>query len=89
MFVVRIKTTDGDLDFKAFSARPPARTRFYAAHKRIPADFDETALFEVASTDNARVAIDMVKAGKAALLEIYPEPMTKEQAEAFLAELGL
>jgi len=42
---------------------------------------DETALFE-ASTDNVRVAIDMVKAGNASLLEIYPEPLTKAQADA-------
>ena len=48
-------------------------------------------MFEVAA-DNPRAAIDAVitgKGGKVTLIDIDPEPMTREQAIRWLANIGL
>jgi hypothetical protein len=92
MFVVRLKLPDREPDYKAFTHREAAQSRFEAGRFRVTdGDLEEAAIFEVAA-GNARTAIDAViagKAGKASLVDIYPQSMTREQAEKFLADLGL
>lgn len=89
MFVVRLKITDGEVDFKAFSKRPSAFARFKAGEAHVENGLDQSALFEVASTDDPRVAVEMVKNGKAALLELYPRPMSQAEATEILRSIGL
>jgi hypothetical protein len=69
MYVVRIARLDQDPDYKAFSSLPDAKRRFYAVDDRIPADFDGVALFEAPNADDARKAVEAVKAGHAQLLD--------------------
>jgi hypothetical protein len=92
MFVVRLKFPDREPDYKAFAQRADALKRFRAGQFRFTdGDIEEVVMFEVA-TESARAAIDAViarKAGKVSLVDIYPEPMTREQAARWLADIGL
>jgi hypothetical protein len=89
MYVVRLKSIDGILNFKAFTTMPLALSNFEAGQNQaIDEDLEESALFYGASTD-AKAAIQSVKDGKASLLRIYPRPMTEAQAAAWLADLGI
>lgn len=89
MFVVRLKFTDREQDLKAFTERAGALTRFRAARLRIiEGDIEEAAVFEVVA-EQPKAAIELLALGKASLLEIYPEPKTREQAEQWLAKIGL
>jgi hypothetical protein len=89
MYVVRLKVTDGEVDFKAFTKRPSAFARYKAGEANVRSGLDHSALFEVASTDDPRTAIEMVKSGKANLLELYPRPMTQAEASEILRSIGL
>ena len=84
MFVVRLKLPDAELDIKVFEQRADAQKRFRMGQVRVVyGDVKEAAIFEVAA-DNPKIAIDLVAAGnarKASLLDIYPEPVTRKQAE--------
>ena len=79
-------------DYKAFTQRKGAQSRFRAGSLRVSdGDLEEAAMFEVAA-DNPRAAIDAVitgKGGKVTLIDIDPEPMTREQAIRWLANIGL
>lgn len=76
MFVVRLQIQERDhLDYKAFVGRPAAMARFLGGRlKVIDGNFQEAAIFNVRATDG-RTAIEMVKVGKAALVDIFPEPI--------------
>jgi hypothetical protein len=50
---------------------------------------DELTLFDVSSVDDSKTAIQFAREGKAALLQIYPTPMTEAQAPAWLADFDL
>jgi hypothetical protein len=50
---------------------------------------DESVLFDGASVDASKTAIQFVKDGRASLLQIHPQPMTEEQAAAWLANFEL
>jgi len=69
MYVVRIARPDQDPDYKAFLSLHDAKHRFYAVDDRIPDDFDGVALFEAPNADDARKAVEAVKAGHAQLLD--------------------
>ena len=69
MYVVRIARPNGEPDYKAFSTLHDAKRRFYAVDDRIPGDFAGVALFETLDADDARKAVEAVKAGRAQLLD--------------------
>ena len=69
MYVVRIARPNGEPDYVAFSSLHDAKHRFYAADDRIPGDFDSVTLFEAAVADDARKAVEAVRAGYAQLLD--------------------
>ena len=90
MYVVRLKSIDSIFNFKAFTVLPLALSNFEAGQNQvIDEDLEESALFDVASTDDLKTAIRSVKDGKASLLQIYPRPMTEAQAAAWLADMDL
>lgn len=78
MYVVRLAFSDGrPPDFKAFDGQASAKSRFDVAtrHPRYEGIFETVALFEVAA-DDARIAIDAVKAAdksRVAVLDVYPQ----------------
>jgi hypothetical protein len=90
MYVVRLKSIDGILNHRAFTSRALARSNFEVGQDRvIDEGLDESALFDVASTDDPKTAIQLVRNGRASLVQIYPQPMTVAQAAAWLADLGI
>jgi hypothetical protein len=90
MYVVRLKSIDGVYYFKAFTSRRLALSYFEAGQDQvIDEDLEESALFDVASTDDPKTAIQMVRNVRAPLVQIYPQPMTEAQAASWLADLCL
>lgn len=76
MFVVRLQSPEQGPNYRAFEARGGAVARFLGGRiKVIDGHLLEAAIYDVRTKD-ARTAIEMVRVGKAALIEIYPEPMT-------------
>jgi|HubBroStandDraft_6_1064221.scaffolds.fasta_scaffold2387461_2 hypothetical protein len=90
MYVVRLKSIDGSLDFEAFSSRSLAQLIFEVGQNEVIVErLDELTLFDVSSVDDPKTAIQFAREGKAALLQIYPTPMTEAQAAAWLADFDL
>jgi hypothetical protein len=90
MYVVRLRSIDGIFNFKAFTSRCLALSNFEAGQDQvIDEGLEESALFDVASTDDPKTAIQVVRDGRAFYIQIYPRPMTEAQAAAWLADLGL
>jgi hypothetical protein len=50
---------------------------------------NESALFDVALARDPRTAIRLARNGRIAVSQIYPQPMTRAQAAAWLADLNL
>jgi len=69
MYVLRIARPHQEPDYKVFSSLYDAKRRFYAVDDRIPDDFDGVALFEAPDADDARKAVEAVKAGSAEILD--------------------
>jgi hypothetical protein len=89
MYVVRLRSIDSSFNFRAFASRRLALSNFEAGQDEvIDENLEESALFEVASTDDLKTAIQLVRQGGASLVQIYPRPMTEAQAAAWLADLG-
>jgi hypothetical protein len=90
MYVVRLRTIEGIFDFKAFTSRRLALSNFEASRDQvIDEGLEESALFNIASTDDPKAAIQLVRDGRASFVQIYPRPMTEAQAAAWLADLGI
>ena len=90
MYVVRLRLIDSSFNFKAFTSRRLALSKFEAGQDQVIDErLEESALFEVASTDDPKTAIQRVRDGRAPCVQIYPPPMTEAQAAAWLAHLGL
>jgi hypothetical protein len=90
MYVVRLKSIDGILNFRAFRSRTLALSHFEAGQNQVIDEIlNESALFDVASACDPRTAIRLVRDGWVALSRIYPPPMTQAQAAAWLADLNL
>jgi hypothetical protein len=90
MYVVRLKSIDGIVNFRAFMSRTLALSHFEAGQSGVIDEIlDESALFDVASVCDPRTAIRLVRDGSVALSQIYPPPMTQAQAAAWLADLNL
>lgn len=88
--MVLLKSIDGILNHRAFASWVLACSNFEAGQDRvIDEDLAESALFDVASTDDPKTAIQLVRSGRAPLVQIYPQPMTVAQAAAWLADLGI
>ena len=89
MYVVRLRSTDNSFTLRAFTSRRLALSNFEAGQERvIDEDLEESALC-VASTDDPKTAVQLVRDGRAFLVNIYPRPMTEAQAVALLADLVL
>jgi hypothetical protein len=89
MYVVRLKSIDGILNFRAFRSRLLALSRFeFGRNLVIDETLNESALFDVASANDPIAAVRLVREGRVALSCIYPPPMTKAQAAAWLADLN-
>ncbi len=72
-YVVRLDLPDEASDFKAYAALPDARKRFRPASRRVmTGDLRGAFLFEVPGVADARAAINLVKAGKAVLIDRDP-----------------
>jgi hypothetical protein len=90
MYVVRMKSIDGIVNFRAFRSPTLALSYFEAGRSRVIDEIlNESALFDVASASDPRAAIRLVREGRVALSRIYPPPMTQAQAAAWLAGLNL
>jgi hypothetical protein len=90
MYVVRLRSIDGTLHFEAFTSRSLAQSIFETARDQvIDEKLDESRLFDVASAEDPKAAIQLAREGRASLLRIYPPPMTEAQAVAWLADFGL
>jgi hypothetical protein len=90
MYVVRLKSIDGIMNFRAFSSWASALVHFEAGQSLvIDENLDECALFDVASASDPATAIRLVRDGRVALSRIYPRPMTQAEAAAWLADLNL
>jgi hypothetical protein len=90
MYVLRLRSIDSGFNFRAFTSRRLALSNFEAGQDQVIDErLEESALFEVASTEAPTIAIQRVKDGKAPLVQIYPRPMTEAQAAAWLADLNL
>ena len=88
MFVVRLRSVDSGFALRAFTSRRLALSVFEVGQNQvIDEGLEESALFEVASTDDPKTAIQHVRDGRAPLMQIYPRPMTEAQAAAWLADL--
>jgi hypothetical protein len=76
LFVVRLQSPEQGPNYRAFVARRGAVARFLGGRiKVLDGHLLEAAIYDVRTKD-ARAAIEMVRVGKGALIEIYPEPMT-------------
>jgi hypothetical protein len=90
MYVVRLKSNDSSLEFKAFTSRLLALSSFEAGQSQVVDErLDESTLFDVAAACDAKAAIQSVREGRASLVRIYPRPMTEAEAAAWLADLDL
>jgi hypothetical protein len=90
MYVVRLKSIDGILNFRAFKSRTLALSHFEAGWGQVIDEaLNESALFDVASTNDPRMATQLVRDGRVTVSQIYPRPMTQAQAAAWLADLDL
>jgi hypothetical protein len=90
MYVVRLKSIDGILNFRAFRSRTQALCHFEAGQSQVIDEIlNESALFDVTSTSAPRTATRLVRDGRVAVLRIYPPPMTQAEAAAWLADLNL
>jgi hypothetical protein len=90
MYVVRLKSIDGIVNFRAFRSRTLAFSHFEAGESQVIDEIlDESALFDVASVSDPRTAIRLVRDGRVALSRIYPRPMTLAEAAAWLADMNL
>jgi hypothetical protein len=90
MYVVRLKSIDGILNFRAFRSRTLALSHFEAGQNQvIDQILNESALFDVVSASDPRTAIRLVRDGRVALSRIYPQPMTEAEAAVWLADLNL
>jgi hypothetical protein len=90
MYVVRLRSIDGTLHFEAFTSRVLAQSVFATGRDQvIDEKMDESTLFDVASADDPKTAIQLARVGRASLLQIYPPPMTEAEAVAWLANLPL
>jgi hypothetical protein len=90
MYVVRLRSIDSSLNFKVFMSRRLALLNFEAGQDQVVDEhLEESALFDVASTDDPKTAIQRVRDGRAPLVQIYPRPMSEAQAAAWLADLNL
>ena len=82
MFVVRLQSPEQGPNYRAFAVRGGAVARFLGGRiKVLDGHLLEAALYDVRTKD-ARAAIEMVRVGKGALIEIYPEPMTAKAGGA-------
>ncbi|MPZ40952.1 MAG: hypothetical protein GEU95_23470 [Rhizobiales bacterium] len=76
MFVVRLQSQEHGPNYKAFEARGGAIARFLGGRlKVLDGHLHQAAIYDVRTKD-ARTAIEMVRLGKGALVDIYPEPRT-------------
>lgn len=76
MFVVRLQSHEQGPNYRAFEARGGAVARFLGGRiKVLDGHLVEAAIYDVRTKD-AKTAIEMVRVGKGALIDIYPEPMT-------------
>jgi hypothetical protein len=76
VFVVRLQSPEQNINYKAFELRSGAVARFLGGRiKALDGHLLEAAIYDVRTKD-ARTAIQMVRVGKGALIEIYPEPMS-------------
>jgi hypothetical protein len=90
MYVVRLKSIDGILNFRAFRSRTLALSYFETGRGQVIDEIlNESALFDVASANDPRTATQLVRDGRVAVSQIYPRPMTQAQAAAWLADLDL
>jgi hypothetical protein len=90
MYVVRLKSIDGIVNFRAFRSRTLALSHFEAGQSQVIDEIlNESALFDVASANDSRTATQLVRNGTVAVSQIYPRPMTQAQAAAWLADLNL
>jgi hypothetical protein len=90
MYVVRLKSIDGILNFRAFISRSLALSHFEAGRNQVIDEIlNESALFDVASARDPGTATRLARDGRASLSRIYPQPMTQAQAAAWLADLNL
>jgi hypothetical protein len=90
MYVVRLKSIDGIVNFRAFRSRTLALSHFEASQSWVIDEIlNEAALFDVASRNDPRAAIRLVRDGRVAVSRVYPPPMTQAQAAAWLADLNL
>ncbi|THD61935.1 MAG: hypothetical protein E7813_21100 [Bradyrhizobium sp.] len=90
MYVVRLKSVDGIVNFRAFRSRTLALSHFELGRSQVIDEIlDESTLFDVISASDPRTAIRLVRDGRVALSRIYPRPMTQAQAAAWLADLNL
>jgi hypothetical protein len=90
MYVVRFKSIDGIVNFRAFRSRTLALSHFEAGQSQVIDEIlNESALFDVASASDPRTATQLVRNGRVAVSQIYPRPMTQAQAAAWLADLNL
>jgi hypothetical protein len=89
MYVVRLRSVNSGFTLSAFTSKRLALSNFEAGQEQvIDEGLEESALFDVASTDDPKTAVQLVRQGGASLVQIYPRPMTEAQAAAWLADLG-
>jgi hypothetical protein len=89
MYVVRIVSIDGIVNCKAFVSRAMACADLEVGRNGVIDEvMKESALFVVSARD-PRIATQLVRVGRATLLDIYPPPMTEVEAAAWLAGLEL
>jgi hypothetical protein len=90
MYVVRLKSIDGILNFRAFRSRTLALSQFEAGRNLvIDETLNESALFDVVTASDPTAAVRLAREGRVAPSRIYPRPMTLAQAAAWLADLNL
>jgi hypothetical protein len=90
MYVVRLKSIDSAFNFGSFTSRPLALSSVESGQNQvIDENLYEAAIFDIASANDPRTAIRLVRDGRAALSGIFPRPMTEAQAAAWLADLYL
>jgi hypothetical protein len=81
MYVVRLRSIDDILDYKAFTSRALTLSTFEAGQNQVIDErLGESTLFDATSADDAKTAIQFAREGRASLLRIYPPPMTEVQA---------
>jgi hypothetical protein len=90
MYVVRVVSIDGIASCKAFTSRTMARSDFEVRQNQVIDEvMKESALFMVGSARDPRIATQLVRVGRATLLDIYPPPMAEVEAAAWLADFEL